>query len=327
MEMLDRYLHEIGKRLPSKQRDDILKELNTLLMDSIDEARESSDGFKTDVEIAAVIIKNFGNPKQAAARYSSNNYIIGPRFYENYVMVLKIVVTVLVAIAGASLLIGSFITDFSSRELIRQMIEFVPSLFSVIISSVGIVTIIFAILERTLDDTHLELKEKEFDPYKLPKVPSNKEKIKYGDVITDLIGSFFMLALLNAFSDKLNIFIKFGNGYNEIPIFNPVAFNTYLPYWNVILIASTIISVIMLKNGKNTRFTAISGIILSLLVAVALSVMMYDKNLFGFTQASFPESIKPLYLLILLPIKVSIAITITVIIGSSGFKAYKLFRK
>ena len=327
MEILDRYLHEIGKRLPSKQRDDIIKELNTLLLDSIDEARESSDGSKTDEEIAAEIIKNFGNPKEIAARYSSNNYIIGPRFYETYVMVLKIVVTVLAALAGASLLIGSLFTDFSTRELIKQMIQFVPSLFSVIISAVGIVTIIFAIIERTVDDTKLALTEKDFDPYKLPKVPTDKEKIKYSDVITDLIGSFFMLALLNSFPDKLNIFIKSGNGYNEIPIFSPAAFNTYLPYWNVILIASIIISVIILKNGKNTRITAILGIILSLLVAVALSVMMYDKNLFGFTEASFPESIKPLYLLILLPIKVSIAITITVLLGSSGFKAYKLFRK
>ena len=327
MEMVDRYLHEIGKRLPSKQRDDIIKELDTLLLDSIDEARESNEGSKTNEEIAAVIIKNFGNPREVAARYASSNYLIGPRFFETYVMVLKIVVTVLTALAGASLLVGSFITDYSSRELIRQMIDFIPSLFSVIISAVGIVTIIFTILERTLDDTHWALKEKDFDPYKLPKVPTDKEKIKYSDVITDLIGSFFMLALLNSFSDKLNIFVKFGKEYNEIPIFNPEAFNAYLPYWNVILIASIIISVIMLKNGKNTRFTAISGIILSLIVAVALSVMMYDKNLFGFTEASFPEKIKPLYLLILLPIKVSIAITITVLLGSSGFKAYKLFRK
>lgn len=329
MEMLDRYLYEIGRRLPAKQKEDILKELNTLLLDSIDEGIETQEGSLSEEEVAAKIIQDFGSPKKVAERYASNNYLVGPRFYETYITVLKIVLTVIVVLIGASFLISILVSNFGVKEFAKQIIGILPSSFSGIISTVGIVTIIFAIIERSADDTHWPLKEQSFDPFKLPEVPSSKEKIKYSSVIADLVGAFFTLALLNAFSDKLNIynFANHGQSYIISPLFNPERFSAYLPFWNALIVASIVISAIILKNGRNTKFTSIAGIIISLLTAVALSTVIYDPNLLTVSQPNFTGELKAIYPLLITGIKTSFAIAVTAIVVVTGFQIFKFIKK
>lgn len=63
MELIERYVHEVGRRLPKKQRADVEAELRSLLMDAL-EARAGAApaaGAPSEADQAAVLVE-FGPP-------------------------------------------------------------------------------------------------------------------------------------------------------------------------------------------------------------------------------------------------------------------------
>ena len=106
MELLDRYIYDVGRRLPAKQREDIEKELKSLLLDAL-EAR-TGGAEPTEADMAAVL-KEFGSPEEVAARYAGERYVIGPRLYPTYRMVL--------GIGSGALALGLFISVFIGYAL------------------------------------------------------------------------------------------------------------------------------------------------------------------------------------------------------------------
>ena len=89
MELLDRYLHAVRKRLPGKPRDDIVAELRDILLTQI-EAEETSRGRRLSEDEIAAMLKRFGRPMTVAARYGASNYLIGPALYPAYLASLKL---------------------------------------------------------------------------------------------------------------------------------------------------------------------------------------------------------------------------------------------
>ena len=69
MELMDRYIYDIGRRLPAKQRKDIEKELASLLADALDARVEGREPTETDV---LAIITDFGAPAEVASFRTSS---------------------------------------------------------------------------------------------------------------------------------------------------------------------------------------------------------------------------------------------------------------
>ena len=65
MELIERYLHAIGRHLPGNKREDILTELRSTLEDQV-EARAAGEPNEAD---AAAVIAEMGPPRQVAAGY------------------------------------------------------------------------------------------------------------------------------------------------------------------------------------------------------------------------------------------------------------------
>ena len=65
MELIERYLQEIGRHLPANKRADILSELRSSLDDSL-EARTNG---QPSEEAIVQIIKEMGAPRKVAASY------------------------------------------------------------------------------------------------------------------------------------------------------------------------------------------------------------------------------------------------------------------
>ena len=57
MSLIDRYIHEVGRHLPRKNRSDIQAELRSLLTDSL----EDRAGTKTSEADVAALLKEFGS--------------------------------------------------------------------------------------------------------------------------------------------------------------------------------------------------------------------------------------------------------------------------
>src|SRR5512138_2038150 len=102
MNLVDRYIAEVGKHLPRKNRADIEAEIRSTLEDMLDERMQAS-GAKDPADEATVmaLLKEYGSPREVAATYKTHQYLIGPRLFPIFEMVVRIV---LVVVAGASLI-------------------------------------------------------------------------------------------------------------------------------------------------------------------------------------------------------------------------------
>ncbi|MGE5326983.1 MAG: HAAS signaling domain-containing protein, partial [Deltaproteobacteria bacterium] len=79
MELIDRYVHEVGEHLPERMREDVEAELRSLLTDAV-EARAREASRPVDDEIISRVLREFGQPQEVARRYAPEaEYLIGPR--------------------------------------------------------------------------------------------------------------------------------------------------------------------------------------------------------------------------------------------------------
>ena len=80
MNLLDKYVVEVGKYLPRKNRADIEAEIRSTLEDMLE---ERSQGQAVDDEMVKILLKEYGSPKKVAATYKPKQYLVSPRMRIN----------------------------------------------------------------------------------------------------------------------------------------------------------------------------------------------------------------------------------------------------
>ena len=113
MEIFERYIREVTRHLPRRQRQDVAKELRSTLEDSLDGRLESGAGEPvtgTGREAAASqVLVDFGPPRELAASYrGGSRHLIGPGLYHDFLSTLKIT---LLVVCGLQLAVGLFGLD------------------------------------------------------------------------------------------------------------------------------------------------------------------------------------------------------------------------
>src|SRR4030065_883088 len=87
--IIDRYLAAVSDLLPAKLRKDTVTEIRSLIQDSLDD-RSKAEGHAPDDEMMAAVLKEFGSPEKIVAPYLPEKYLIGPRLYPTFILVLRI---------------------------------------------------------------------------------------------------------------------------------------------------------------------------------------------------------------------------------------------
>src|SRR5271170_7182158 len=90
MELLDRYLAAVKKHLPWQRQDDIVAELRANLESQFEDKEAELGRPPTALEVEA-ILKQMGPPMQVAARYQTQQYLIGPALFPTYWYLLRLV--------------------------------------------------------------------------------------------------------------------------------------------------------------------------------------------------------------------------------------------
>ena len=163
MELLDRYVNEVGKHLPRKNRADIQAELRSTLEDMLEE-RSQKAGQPVDEAMVEDLLRSYGAPKKVAATYLPERYLIGPRLYPFFTLVLKIVFAVLGALAliGLGIAIATGPADMAdiARTIGRSLLSYAGGA----ISAFGNIVLVFAILERVLPASEIgDLKDEDLE--------------------------------------------------------------------------------------------------------------------------------------------------------------------
>ena len=188
MNLIDRYIAEVGRHLPEKNREDIEAEIRSMLEDMIDENSQQT-GKPVNDEMIAAALEQLGDPKLLAYQYTpAKHYLIGPDWYEAYIQTLKrVLATALPVVAIVTLFIA----------LARNPIDFVDAAGQafgrVIDVAIGIlfwVTVAFIIVERS-DTNPNELgsaKTGAWTVSQLPKLP-NKRQISIAETLANIVYS------------------------------------------------------------------------------------------------------------------------------------------
>lgn len=110
------------------------------------EDREEALGRGLTPDETSALLKEFGHPLAVASRFRTHQYLIGPAVFPFYLSVMRIVLMIVVAIVIA-VSIGK--AAFGGGDLITAWADSMSGIFSAVLVNAAIVTLVFAVLERT----------------------------------------------------------------------------------------------------------------------------------------------------------------------------------
>jgi hypothetical protein len=166
-ELIQRYLQAVRFWLPKAQQDDIIAELSQDLQAQIDEQEERLSRKLNELEVET-LLRQRGSPIQVANKYLPQRSLIGPLLFPIYVFVLKVVTLCMLIPAGVGVLAGVISGPLTHAVRSGWQPPFAhigAQLWSAWFSAMAVVTLVFAILERT--SAKVQLFEK-WEPRKLP---------------------------------------------------------------------------------------------------------------------------------------------------------------
>ncbi len=193
MELLDRYLQAVRFWLPKAQQQDIIAELSSDLHSQIED-KEMELGRTLDKAELEVILRRCGSPILVASRYRPQTQLIGPALFPIYLFVLKLVL-LWILVPLFLVMIGPAMI-FSAPNRWGALLQTWSTMWFSMFVSAGIITLVFAVIERT--EAELKFFEK-WDLRSLPQAPKAEQPLSRTQTIFELVcgivGLLWMLAV------------------------------------------------------------------------------------------------------------------------------------
>ena len=282
-ELLDRYLLAVKRELTGNEREDITKEIESYIFDRLEEKHGDQESLgKSALE---PVLLEMGSPRKIAGQYSPNRYLIGPRLFPIYFLVLKIIAAVVVGALTLSMVISAVAGKADNTWLAG--LEYLGSLWSGVLSAAGMVTLIFAIIERTTEGKTIEELEDfyKLDLNDLPELPrEEKRPDKAGliiEVILGVIGITFF-SYIQSSQGNLPYFVNPDSALQSLPFFTE-SFVQFIPF--IIALAGLDIArnATILVQGYHSAltnwweiFTKIASIVLNVFLIQALPLITME---------------------------------------------------
>ncbi|HEY9059102.1 MAG TPA: hypothetical protein VIO64_01170 [Pseudobacteroides sp.] len=224
MDLINRYVYAVTRSLPEKQRADIEKELKALIGDMVE---ENDEDVSYESKVKNVLIE-LGDPEILADNYrGSKRYLIGPQYYEKYILILKIVLIAVFAGVTMAIMAQSFFTkEQSGLDIIKN---YLSALFSAGLQAFAWTTGAFIIAERSqmnMEKGNTEkdsLEKGKWSPSQLPVIPEKKAVIPVHEPVISIIFSTIFLVLLYSTPQVFAAYFELESGRIVIPVFNQEA--------------------------------------------------------------------------------------------------------
>ena len=267
MDLIDRYLAAVRRHLPRKLQDDVVRELSDNLRSEAEE-REQDAGRALNADEQAALLKRHGHPWLMASRYLPQQHLIGPSLYPYYRQALVLVVFwVVLPIA----LFGGAIAAIYSQHPAAMWSRVLGSAWNGGIYAVGVITIVFAVLEHErVRFTALD----KWDPSWLPD-PTDGRTVPRSETIPGLVA---MLTMLVWWTEIVRVpsFMEYAGAtlrFVAAPIWAQV-------YWPVLIavLAGVGIALIDLVRPWRTLAVSIADIAVNLFSAGIIAFMVRDRR-------------------------------------------------
>jgi len=262
MKLVDRYIHEVGRHLPRKNRADIQAELRSTLVDAL----EDRAGAEPSEAEQAELLREYGPPGEVAASYHpEGQYLIGPDLYPLFKLVAGIT---LAAVLGSQLLaLGIALLSgqgtFSPLQALVGLLTALPS-------ALGTIVLVFFLLQRF--EVRPDIGDKEWDPMSLPEI-DEVEHVKRGERIAGIIVQIAILVLLTLFPQWIGFVVYPGGNFFSNPVIQQ-----YVVLISVSILISLGLDIYLLWQGRWALSTRIAKIAANLLSITILLVLIQGHN-------------------------------------------------
>jgi hypothetical protein len=234
MRLIDRYVAEVGRRLPRNKRADIARELRSSLLEEFPAGTPSEED-----EVA--LLRRFGPPEKVAASYQPfAHYLIGPSWFPTFSVILRIEVAALltVAVIGSAVLLAASPSDAGAR-----VAGFVGGVIQTGLIMFGALVVTFHFAERgelRVDARSLD-EPREWDPRQLREIGGNNV-VGRGEALSTAAFALLILTVLYQLRDTVI----------TLPGWQPVndVFRDNLIWLAAPVLASIPLSVVLLWRGR-----------------------------------------------------------------------------
>jgi len=219
-DLIERYIFDVTRRLPEKEREDVGRELNASISDMLPDDPKERDIVDT--------LTRLGEPRVLSEQYRQKpRYLISPAMFELYISVLKMVV-VIVAVVFACL--GALTAAFPGAGSVGETISAVMasafgSAFEGALQAAFWVTFGFAVTE------FYQSKQQPWSVDKLPRLPDRSGvRIPRSSTIVEMILSVFFTVLFIAMILRDEWFFSFVRRSEIINPFSQAALERCVPF-------------------------------------------------------------------------------------------------
>lgn len=257
MKLIDRYVREIGRKLPQKTSADIEKEIRSAVEDMLDD-RSKKEGRAVDEEMTVQVLKEYGKPEKVAASYLPERYLIGPQLFPIFWMVLQIVFAVLSVLALVGMGINLSHTDLSAGKVIETVIDSLVQYLGGMMSAFGNIVLVFAIFQWFAPGLKFDDKEEEWSPRDLPEVEES-DQVSVAGSIAEIVFTVVGLVIFNLYPEIIGFYSFTDKGSTFMPILTQ-AFFSYMPWINLLWGLQIALNVWLLQKmcwQKSTRWFSI----------------------------------------------------------------------
>lgn len=294
--LLQRYLLAVERRLPWTGRKDMIAEIKSNLMDTLEDHYPPEEVLSEDK--LEEELRKLGSPASVASSYYTSDALIGPQHNIVFRLIVQILVPVVV---GAVTLAGiiSFIVS-GGKSPFWNLWELIGNAWQVAVSIIGTAAVILMILTRFFPQVNnedkaleiLEEKRKDWRISDLPEIVKTQDKVAIWEPILSIVFGFIALGFwLFLFDDWGGLWWLTGEQWHMVPIFTQ-AFITFIP-WIVVNTGLTILlNIILAIQGRRTILSRVFDILIKISELSLVAVMLKAGKLVSLdTQAAVTEGL------------------------------------
>lgn len=313
--IVEKYIYVVTKELPKKMKKEIAVELNTLIEDMLD----GMEAGLSEQEKIEKVLRELGNPKELADSYrGKERYLIGPKYFETYLFVLKIVaLSIFIGISVASG-VGAV---FSIASIAEMMGGYITALFSAIVQGAAWVTGIFAILEFKEISVETGMKYEEWDPSQLPELPHEKALISRTESIVSIMIVTILLTVFFFLPEIIGFYYKSDGTLHFYPLFSVEGLASFKGIIFLVFTSHILIELIKIIKGRWTVKVAIITTALNVFAAGLFVLVIFNMHIWNTETVQKLKQYMPISFERLLLVVAAIIIIIT--IGEAASALYK----
>ncbi|MEL7569053.1 MAG: hypothetical protein AAGU14_00665 [Eubacteriaceae bacterium] len=271
MNLIEIYINQVIKNLPAAEREEVKKDLNADILNMLPDDYTEDDIKK--------VLSQLGDPEILADEYrDAKRYLIGPKLYDGYLKLLRIVLPI-VAVIGAVIFILESVFDSGSINFVDLFAGSLANLVNAAFTAFAAITIIFAVFER--NNVASPFKKKQWTVDDLKTADVSTKPISKGEGIVSIIFSIIFFMILY-FSPQLIGWYYTDNGIvMNIPLFNLDVLSRIMPLIILSLLFAVITSTLKIISGYWNIKLAFVNFLNNMFSAIVWIMIFANQNIFN----------------------------------------------